>query len=95
MTLLFLLQSAWGHSSSTDRATVTATWNAPALDEGPIEFKYASKLFRSLLKFKGNSVGGSCGIMHCGPGKYYVPSVSLDCIVYTDQHGVKRDIFKR
>lgn len=31
--------SAWGHSDDPQWTTVTAVWNAPAQDEGPIEFK--------------------------------------------------------
>ncbi|XP_022093821.1 putative defense protein Hdd11 [Acanthaster planci] len=30
--------SAWGHSNKDERSSVTATWNAPNQDEGPVEF---------------------------------------------------------
>ncbi|XP_038050413.1 putative defense protein 2 [Patiria miniata] len=31
--------SAWGHSNSEARTSATATWTAPGLDEGPVEFR--------------------------------------------------------
>jgi len=31
--------SAWGHSNSEARTTITAIWNAPAQDQGPLEFR--------------------------------------------------------